>query len=413
MDKTVLEKICKRIDEYQDEAINLEKELTAIPALAPESDGDGEQKKSEFIRSYLQNQLHCIDINFYNAPDDRVTSGHRPNLIAKFKGKSSGGSIWIMSHMDVVPPGDLSKWNGDPWTIRVEKGKIFGRGTEDNQQAIVSSLLTVKAFLDQGIKPEKDIGLIFVADEETGSHYGIQYLLKNHKELFSKEDFFLIPDAGNENGTLVEVAEKSIVWFRFEVQGKQTHGSTPELGVNAHKAAANLIVELEDLYKTFNISDPVFDPPISTFEPTKKEANVPNVNTIPGEDIFYYDCRLLPNYDVDDLWKNIKELCKKVEQKHGVSIAVTSPQELRAAPPTPVDAPVVKAIQRAISEIRGVETEPKGIGGGTVAAFFREAGFNSVVWATQDETLHEPNEYVKIDNILDDAKVFAHVALQS
>ncbi|MCH8981822.1 M20 family metallo-hydrolase, partial [candidate division KSB1 bacterium] len=405
MDKTVLEKICKRIDEYQDEAINLEKELTAIPALAPESDGDGEQKKSEFIHSYLQNELHCQDINSYHAPDDRVSSGHRPNLIAKFKGKSSRGTIWIMSHMDVVPPGDLSKWNGDPWTTKVEDGKIFGRGTEDNQQAIVSSLLTVKAFLDEGIEPEKSIGLIFVADEETGSHYGIQYLLENHKDLFRKEDFFLIPDAGNEDGTLVEVAEKSIIWFKFEVLGKQTHGSTPELGVNAHKAGANLIVELEDLYKTFNVSDKVFDPPISTFEPTKKEANVPNVNTIPGEDIFYYDCRLLPNYDVDDLWKNVKDICKKVEEKHGVSIAVISPQELRAAPATPVDAPVVKAIQRAISEIRGVETEPKGIGGGTVAAFFREAGFNSVVWATQDETLHEPNEYVKIDNILDDAKV--------
>jgi len=83
MDKTVLEKICRRIDEYQDEAINLEKELTAIQALAPESDGDGEEKKSEFIHSYLKNELHCNDINFYNAPDGRVTSGHRPNLIAK------------------------------------------------------------------------------------------------------------------------------------------------------------------------------------------------------------------------------------------------------------------------------------------------------------------------------------------
>ena len=253
---------------------------------------------------------------------------------------------------------------------------------------------------------------IFVADEETGSDYGIQYLLENHMELFKKEDFFLIPDAGNEDGTLVEVAEKSIVWFKFNIQGKQTHGSTPELGVNAHKAGANLIVELEDLYKVFNDSDPVFDPPISTFEPTKREANVPNVNTIPGEDVFYYDCRLLPNYNVDDLWKTVKEISKKVEEKHGVSIKVSSPQELRAAPPTPVDAPVVKAVQNAISELRDIETKPMGIGGGTVAAFFREAGFNSVVWATQDETLHEPNEYVKIDNILDDAKVFAHVALQ-
>ncbi len=139
---------------------------------------------------------------------------------------------------------------------------------------------------------------------------------------------------------------------------------------------------------------------------------MPNVNTIPGEDVFYYDCRILPNYDVNELWRRVKEISRKVEEKHGVSIEVTSPQELRAAPPTPVDAPVVKAVQNAISELRSIETNPMGIGGGTVAAFFREAGFNSVVWATQDETLHEPNEYVKIDNILDDAKLFAHVALQ-
>ncbi len=249
MDNTFLDKICKRIDSYENEAINLEKELTAIQALGPESDGEGEQKKSEFIHSYLKDELHCNDVNFYNATDDRVPSGQRPNLIAKFKGKGSDRTIWIMSHMDVVPPGDLSKWDGDPWTIRVEDGKIFGRGTEDNQQAIVSSLLTVKAFLDEGIKPENNIGLIFVADEETGSQYGIQYLLKNHKDLFKKEDFFLIPDAGNEDGTLVEVAEKSIVWFKFKVLGKQTHGSTPELGVNAHKAGANLIVELQLVFQ--------------------------------------------------------------------------------------------------------------------------------------------------------------------
>jgi len=89
MDKTVLEKICRRIDEYQNEAINLEKELTAIPALAPESDVDGEQKKSEFIQSYLQNELHCNDINFYNAPDDRVTGDTDPISLQNSKGKAA------------------------------------------------------------------------------------------------------------------------------------------------------------------------------------------------------------------------------------------------------------------------------------------------------------------------------------
>lgn len=412
MDKGVLEKICKRIDTYQDEAIHLEKELTAIPALAPENDGDGEQKKSEFLQTYLEKTLKCDVLNRYDAPDDRVPAGYRPNLIAKFKGKNSSQAVWIMSHMDVVPPGDLSKWDSDPWAIKVEDGKIYGRGTEDNQQGIVSSLLAARAFRDEGIEPECDLGIILVSDEETGNKFGIQYLLKNHKNIFKTEDLFIVPDSGNSEGTVVEVAEKSILWFKFRIEGKQTHASTPEFGVNAHRAGAHLIVKLDSLNSMFDDEDPIFAPPKSTFEPTKKEANVPNVNTIPGEDVFYLDCRVHPDYNLDEIKQAVKRICREEEQKQTVRIEVTTPLELKAAPPTPKDATVVKAVQQAISEVRGMKTEAMGIGGGTVAAFFRESGFNAVVWATQDETLHEPNEYVKIENILNDAKVFAHVALQ-
>ncbi|MFQ5770793.1 MAG: M20 family metallo-hydrolase [bacterium] len=412
MDKTVLDKITKRLESYKDEIIELETKLTAIPALAPENGGEGELKKSEYIQSYLENVLRSDDLSLYKAPDDRVPSGYRPNLIAKFKGKSHTRTIWIMSHMDVVPPGDLNKWEGDPWAVRVKDGKIFGRGTEDNHQGIIASFCAVRAFRDEGIPPEHDVGLVLVADEETGSKYGIDYLLKNHPDIFKKEDIIIIPDAGNEEGTMIEVAEKSIVWFKFRTIGKQTHGSTPEKGVNAHKAGAHLIVKLNNLYLVYNAADPVFEPPTSTFEPTKKEPNVPNINTVPGEDIFYFDCRLLPNYDVDGFWENVKRICKEIENRYRVTIEVTAEQELRAPPATPVDAPVVKALEKAMSETRGVQPKVQGIGGGTVAAFFRKAGFNAAVWATQDETLHEPNEYVKIDNIINDAKVFAHVALQ-
>lgn len=412
MDKKTFDKISSRIDGYGDEAIKLETELTAIQALAPENGGDGEQEKAAFLQTYLEKELHCDQVTRYDAPDERVSAGVRPNLIATIKGNQPGRTVWIMSHMDVVPPGDLSKWEGDPWTVRVADGKIYGRGTEDNQQGIVSSLLTAKAFRDENIVPESNIGLILVADEETGSKYGIQYLLEQHKALFKKDDLYIIPDAGNSEGSMLEIAEKSILWFKFRVLGKQTHASTPELGVNAFKAGAYLIVKLDNLYMMYNAADPVFDPPLSTFEPTKKEANVPNINTIPGEDVFYLDCRLLPSYDVDQFITNVKRICKEVESRHHVTVEVTTEQELRAPASTPAGSPVVKALQLAISETRGLQAKPMGIGGGTVAAFFRQAGIPAVVWATQDDTLHGPNEYAKIENILNDAKVFAHVALQ-
>ena len=87
-------------------------------------------------------------------------------------------------------------------------------------------------------------------------------------------------------------------------------------------------------------------------------------------------------------------------------------QAAAAAPPTSARAPVVMALKRAIKEVYDESGRPRGIGGGTVAAFFRHAGFPAAVWSKVDETAHQPNEYCHIDNMLGDAKVFAHVFLQ-
>jgi succinyl-diaminopimelate desuccinylase len=82
------------------------------------------------------------------------------------------------------------------------------------------------------------------------------------------------------------------------------------------------------------------------------------------------------------------------------------------APPTDPEAPVAVAITRAMKQLRRRTPKPLGIGGGTVAKFFRRAGYPCVVWCTMDDRVHTPDEYVRIPHILDDARVFAYVALQ-
>ncbi len=406
-----LSRIFEKIDSYRDEVFRLQKAMTAIPALAPENGGQGEFEKAEFVKSYLQD-LGIEHIEQIDAPDDRVSSGRRPNLIARLPGKSNSKTIWIMSHLDIVPPGELSLWDTDPYEVVEKDGKLFGRGVEDNQQAIVSSLLTLKAFKDASIQPEYDLGLAIVADEEVGSGYGIDYVLKTRKEIFSQNDFIVIPDAGVPDGTMIEVAEKSILWVRCETQGKQTHGSTPEKGVNAHRAAAHLIVKVDELYSIYDTKDMLFDPPISTFEPTKKEANVPNINTIPGEDIVYFDCRILPDTSVERIQSQIRQWADEIEKNMGVKIDITFPQLMPAPKPTPADAPVAEALKSAIKTVMGNDARTMGIGGGTVAAYFRHEGLPAVCWATIDDMAHEPNEYCIIENVLNDAKVFSHLLLQ-
>ncbi len=404
------DELLRRIEGYREWAVELQRGLTAIPAVAPDSGGGGELEKARWLQGELA-KLPFDEVARFDAPDPRANGGLRPNLVARIRGENSARTVWIMSHLDVVPPGEASLWTGDPWVLRVEGGKLIGRGVEDNQQAVVASLLVARALLDCGLRPPVDLALLFCADEETGSTFGAEYLAAHHRELFGPHDMFLVPDAGNSDGSLVEVAEKSIWWLKVRTLGRQCHASTPAQGVNAFRAASDLVSRLGSLARTFPQTDPLFDPPASTFEPTKKEPNVPNINTIPGEDVFYLDARVLPGVGLGAVEAEIRRLASEVETAHGVKIALEDVQRAEAAPATPPDAEVVRLVVQAVREVHRIAARPQGIGGGTVAAIFRRIGLPAVVYSKMDECAHQPDEYCFLDNLIADAKVFAWVVM--
>ena len=405
-----LEKVFERIDGYKEEIIELQKALTSRVALGPGNGGTGEHEKSAYIYELLKG-LDPDVIEEYRAPDERAQHGYRPNLIARWGDAQKGPTVWVLSHSDIVPPGDLSLWHGDPYQIKVEGDQIIGRGVEDNQHGFVSSYVGLKAIIESGQRLDKPVALAVVADEETGSLYGLSYLLKHHQGLFKKRDLIIVPDGGNEEGTMIEVAEKSMLWVRFIVMGKQCHASTPDKGKNSLLAAAKLILALGKLKDQFDCVDELFSPPISTFEPTKMEPNVPNINTIPGRNVFYMDCRILPEYKVDEIVAACKKIAGEVSGESGLEIKVETTYREDATAPTPADAPVAKALARAIKRVTGKEAMPMGIGGGTVAAFFRRVGLPAAVWCTVSDTAHQPNEYCLISSVITDAKIFACIYL--
>jgi succinyl-diaminopimelate desuccinylase len=411
IDSGIFQRILKRIEGYEPDMVRLQIALTAIPALAPENGGDGEMEKAKFLVGTLRD-LGFPAVEGCDAPDGRVSAGLRPNLLARIPGRNPDRMVWVMTHTDIVPPGEMKLWDRDPYEGYVRDGKVYGRGTEDNQQDLVASLFAAKAFLDEGIVPESSIGILLAADEETGSVYGLDYILDNRREWFRKSDLIVVPDAGNEDGSMIEVAEKSVLWLRIQVSGKQCHASRPALGRNAFRAAAHLVVRLDDLAGIYDTRDSLYEPPESTFEPTKKEANVPNVNTIPGEDVFYLDCRILPVYPVDRVLSTIRGMADEIERKFDVAIDLAPVQKTDAPAPTAHNAPVVMALDEAIRDVYGVNAQPKGVGGGTVAAVFRKYDYPAAVWSRYCHMAHQPNEYCLIENMVGNAKVYAHLFLQ-
>lgn len=378
-------------------------ELVPIVAVGPDNGGEGELDKCVYLEGVVR-ELGFRRVSRLDAQDRRAKGGVRPNLVAKLFGDRKR-TLWVVGHMDVVPPGDRSLWHHEPFRAEFSGDRVYGRGTEDDGQGIVLGLCVAKALLEGGVEPEMDLGVAFVSDEETGSLYGVRHLL-SLGGVFGRDDWVLVPDAGNSDGTLLEVAEKGILWFRVQVLGVQTHGSTPEKGVNAARLGSKLLLELDRrLHAKYVEVDPIFEPPVSTFEPTKREPNVPNINTVPGTDTFYFDCRILPKYGVDQVLADVERVVGRFSSKHGVRCTVEVVNRDDPSPPTDPASEFPKRLARSIERTRGVQVVPKGIGGGTVAKYFRAQGIPTVVWMTCDETAHQPDEYAKVPNVLADTKV--------
>ena len=408
------EGIFEWIDKAGQMAVELQIELTKRPAISPDYGGEGELEKCLFLESWLRS-YGITQLERFDAPDKRAKGGIRPNLIASIQGSGqTDGCLWVISHLDVVPPGEMSLWNSDPWTLVESKGaehRLTGRGVEDNQQGIVSSALAALALHKLGLQPRRTLKLLFAADEETGSALGMNWLMENHSGLFSKNDIAVVPDGGSQNGDSIEIAEKNLIWVRFVIKGIQAHGARPDEGANACLAGAELALRLHnELSEIFNERDPLFQPDYSTFEPTKKEANVPNINTIPGEDVFYMDLRILPRYSNQAVLNEIDRIKDEVTAKHRVAISYSLPQ-YSEAPATSFQSPLAQALSAAIGEVYGIPAHPSGAGGNTIAAFLRRAGIDSAVWSRLNGSAHQPNEFALVENILGDAKVLALLAI--
>ncbi|MCL5102105.1 MAG: M20 family metallo-hydrolase [Candidatus Marsarchaeota archaeon] len=399
------QKVISLIESYRDSMVGTMSKMVAIPSISPLSDGEGEGKRADFLEGLLRQW--GFDVKRYEYEDETRTK--RPNLVAKLGNKQK--TVWFVAHMDTVAPGDRSLWKTDPFRAEIKDGKIYGRGTNDNGQDLVSAIYALKALKDSGVSMRFNMGVALVADEELGSRYGIQKLLEE-SGIFGNDDMFVVPDYLSKDGTMVEIAEKGSLWLKIKVNGKQVHASTPALGVNANRYASRLITKIDEmLHQKYNATDPIYQPEYSTFEPTKREKNVDSVNIVPGSDVFYFDCRVLPNYKLDEVLNDVKSVCSSNEFKE-VKVDIETFSREDPAAPTSMDSEVVKLLLSSIKELRGIDAKPMGVGGGTCAAFFRHKGYPSVAWGTEFEDMaHQPNEYCRIDDMVADSKVFASMCL--
>src|SRR5712691_6635913 len=155
------------------------------------------------------------------------------NLVARLRGAGIRKPILLLAHLDVVPA-NRADWSVDPFKLTESDGYYYGRGTGDDKYMAASFVANLIRYKQEGYKPDRDIIVALETDEEIldRNALGIQWLLKNHRNLIDAE--FALNEGGGvglKRGkpirNSVQTSEKVTFTYDLEVTNKGGHSSVP------------------------------------------------------------------------------------------------------------------------------------------------------------------------------------------
>jgi len=135
------------------------------------------------------------------------------NVYARIRGRSPGQGLLLFNHLDVVPAGE--GWTRPPYDAFLFGDRMYGRGTVDMKGITICQLAAFVAVAKSGRVPEHDLVFLATADEETGSTWGMQWLLAHRPDIFTGVAY------GITEGGLTEIMSDRMTYFGIEIGGKQ------------------------------------------------------------------------------------------------------------------------------------------------------------------------------------------------
>ncbi|MEO5724857.1 MAG: M20/M25/M40 family metallo-hydrolase [Ilumatobacteraceae bacterium] len=202
-----------------------------------------EVRNSDVLRTFLGSS--GLDVQQYEPTPGRAS------LVARIEGRDPHApSLCLMGHTDVVPVNE-SGWSRDPFGGELVDSEVWGRGAVDMLNLTASMAVAFRHLADTGFRPRGDLIYFAVADEESGSAHGAQWMADNARDAIYA-DYVLTESGGLHSGpsespfVTINVGEKGVAWRRLRIAGTPGHGSVPYRSDNALVKAAAVIQRLSD-----------------------------------------------------------------------------------------------------------------------------------------------------------------------
>jgi len=404
-------KIINQVNEK--ELINLSQELIKIPSHK------GIQGREKRIASFITGLLkkENIEVALQEVVEER------PNVIAKIKGTDGVPTLLFNGHMDTVRPYGMK----DPYEARIKDGKIWGRGAADMKAGLAGMIYTLIILKRAGIKLKGDLIFSGVIGEENASE-GTQHLIEENL----KCNMAIV---GEPTDLKIVAAHKGIEWLEITVRGKAAHAGMPKKGINAIVNAARLICLLEDKLvpelSSSGRSHPLVGLP--TFNIGKIQGGIRN-SVVPNICKIQLDRRTIPGEKVEDILGEIQKIIEELKENYkefeaevtSIPAGPDSKEELeeikrqgiRIPPHEPMEIPqdteIVNALRKSLQLIRGKEPEIAGMSGWTEASLLVNMTKvpTAVFGPGSLAQAHTTEEYVRISDLIDAAKVYLLTAMQ-
>ncbi len=251
-----LDELLAQVDASVDDILAIHRELVRVPSVNTGTMPTGnETPVCELVRDWLAVDGIRAEI--------LGTTPERGNVIARLEGRSGKSGLMFMSHTDVVPVEDESKWRFPPFSATIADGRVYGRGASDCKGLLAAQMMAIRLIKRGGIELEDGLILASGADEEHGGRYGFGWLAEYHPEKLAA------PYAVNEGGGepieagaltyVLGVGEKGRLQVEISIKGTSAHASVPWQGTNAMYRLAQVLQRIEAYEPQLDTSTSLFD----------------------------------------------------------------------------------------------------------------------------------------------------------
>lgn len=414
-----IDRVLLEVERSADEATAFTSDLIRIPTVNPP--GEHYEDCARFIGQTLDRFGFELEYFAAEGRPEHTPSHPRINVVGTRPGLSPRPTVHLNGHFDVVPAGE--GWTLDPFGGVVRDGKIYGRGSCDMKAGISAAVFAVEAIRRAGVELPGTVEVSGTVDEESGGFAGVAWLAEHGRISSTRTDYCIIPEPLNVDR--VCIGHRGVYWFEVAARGHIAHGSMPFLGVSAIDGMTRFLQAVQDDLQ------PILDSrrtEVPVVPAAARQATI-NVNGIfggqPVEGIqtpcvadvcrAVFDRRFLLEEGFDRTKREIEELLDAVRGR--VPRVRYALRDLMVVHPTrtPDDSPVIAALEAGISRVLG-RTATRVASPGTYdhKHIARIAGVpHCVAYGPGElEQAHQPDEYCRIDDLVNSTKVLALAVLE-